>query len=95
MKTYAYSLKLREEMLQELGRKQLELKARMLEKKIQLLEEKRARLQPHRTHDVEIEGQLEELRQALHASRNGESLGLARLAAAQASAEPCEESAAG
>ena len=95
VKTYAYSLKLREEMLQELGRKQLELKARMLEKKIQLLEEKRARLRAHRAHDQEIEAQLEELRQALHASQAGESFGLARLAAEQASAEACEESAVG
>ena len=95
VKTYAYSLKLREETLQELNRKQSELKARMLEKKIQLLEEKRARLRPHRAHDQEIEAQLAELRQALQVSRDTVSIGAVGLAASPANADACEESAVG
>jgi predicted nucleotide-binding protein (sugar kinase/HSP70/actin superfamily) len=66
VKTYAYSLGLREERLQELGRKRAELEARVMQRKIELLEEKQAQVIATRgERDHEIDAQLRALRNAL------------------------------
>jgi predicted nucleotide-binding protein (sugar kinase/HSP70/actin superfamily) len=51
VRTYVYSLRRREEQLEELRQKRVELKSIILEKKLQLLEKKREQLLPSRHTD--------------------------------------------
>ncbi|UCE01804.1 MAG: CoA activase [Candidatus Latescibacterota bacterium] len=78
VKTYAYSLGLREERLQELGRRRVELEMRLLEKRIALLERKREQIRVARNGDTqEIDAQLEALRGELAAALGYEQTALA------------------
>jgi len=55
VKTYAHSLKLHEERLEDVAKKREELQYRMEEKRLQLLELKRAQLAARKQHDPSIE----------------------------------------
>src|SRR6476619_7583996 len=55
VKTYAHSLKLHEERLEDLAKKKEELQYRMEEKRLQLLEMKKAQLDQRKQHDPSID----------------------------------------
>jgi predicted CoA-substrate-specific enzyme activase len=61
VKTYAHSLKLHEEALEDSARKKAELLHRLDEKKLELLELKRAQLKARRADDPALDGQIAEL----------------------------------
>ncbi len=61
MKTYAHSLKLHEEALEDSARKKVELAHRLDEKRLELLQVKKAQLEARKVSDPEIERQIAEL----------------------------------
>ncbi|MGE3630725.1 MAG: BadF/BadG/BcrA/BcrD ATPase family protein [Sandaracinaceae bacterium] len=65
VKTYAHSLKLHEEHLQDLAEKRVELDRRLTEKRLELLSLKKDELARRRRRDPEIEQQIEELTKKL------------------------------
>ena len=62
VKTYAHSLKLHEERLDDVAKKQVELTHRMEEKRLSLLEMKREQLAARQQHDPAIEAQIAEVK---------------------------------
>ena len=58
VKTYAHSLKLHEEALEDGVKKRAELEYSIDKKRLELLERKRAQLEARRTNDPELEGQI-------------------------------------
>jgi activator of 2-hydroxyglutaryl-CoA dehydratase/predicted nucleotide-binding protein (sugar kinase/HSP70/actin superfamily) len=62
VKTYAHSLKLHEERLEDIAQKKEELKFRMEEKRLQLLELKQQQLDARKQHDPSIAALIEETR---------------------------------
>jgi predicted nucleotide-binding protein (sugar kinase/HSP70/actin superfamily) len=62
VKTYAHSLKLHEERLDDLAKKKEELKFRIEEKRLSLLELKKQQLEARKAHDPELERMLAETR---------------------------------
>jgi len=60
VKTYAHSLKLHEERLEDIGKKKEELKFRIEEKRLSLLELKKAQLEAVKKQDSELERMIEE-----------------------------------
>lgn len=65
VKTYAHSLKLHEERLEDLASKKVELERRVTEKKLELLKMKQAQLAQRRRRDPNIEQQITELTERL------------------------------
>ncbi len=65
VKTYAHSLKLHEERLEDLAFKRLELERRVTEKRLELLKMKQTQLAERRRRDPEIEAQIQELTERL------------------------------
>jgi len=61
VKTYAHSLKLHEEALDDSARKKVELAHRLDEKRLELLQVKKAQLEARKVSDPEIERQIAEL----------------------------------
>jgi hypothetical protein len=61
VKTYAHSLKLREEHLEDVAARKAELKRRIDEKRLELLRMKQAQLAKHRRADLGLERQIHEL----------------------------------
>jgi predicted nucleotide-binding protein (sugar kinase/HSP70/actin superfamily) len=62
VKTYAHSLKLHEERLEDVAKKTLELKFRIEEKRLSLLELKQKQLEERKQHDPSLEALLNETR---------------------------------
>jgi hypothetical protein len=60
VKTYAHSLKLHEERLDDIGKKKEELAFRIEEKRLQLLELKKQQLDARKQHDPSIEAMIAE-----------------------------------
>jgi predicted nucleotide-binding protein (sugar kinase/HSP70/actin superfamily) len=60
VKTYAHSLKLHEERLEDVGKKKEELKFRIEEKRLSLLELKKQQLEAVKKQDVDLERMIEE-----------------------------------
>jgi hypothetical protein len=60
VKTYAHSLKLHEERLDDIGKKKQELKYRIEEKRLSLLELKKAQLEAIKKKDADLERMIEE-----------------------------------
>jgi predicted nucleotide-binding protein (sugar kinase/HSP70/actin superfamily) len=83
VKTYAHSLKLHEEALEDAARKKAELAQRIEEKRLELLRLKKAQLDARRITDPEIERQIAETAEKV------------RRYEAPASAEPRREAARG
>ena len=67
VKTYAHSLKLHEERLEDIAKKKIELSRRIDEKRLQLLEMKREQLQVRKQRDPAVDKQIEDLREKLAA----------------------------
>jgi len=67
VKTYAHSLKLHQERLEDLRLKKNELEKRLTEKRIELLQMKQAQLEERRKRDPRIDQMLEALREKLAA----------------------------
>ncbi len=65
VKTYAHSLALHQERLEDLANKKRELARRLDEKRLELLELKRTQLVRKRQHDPAVEAQIAELRERL------------------------------
>jgi len=65
VKTYAHSLRLQQERLEDLGRKRLQLNQRLDEKRLELLEAKQSQLESMKQKDPEIERQIAELGEKL------------------------------
>ncbi len=61
VKTYAHSLKLREEHLEDVAARKAELGRRIDEKRLELLRIKQAQLSEHRRADLQLERQIQEL----------------------------------
>jgi len=61
VKTYAHSLRLRQEHLQDVASRKAELERRIDEKRLELLRMKRAQLSEHRRADLQLERQINEL----------------------------------
>ena len=70
VKTYAHSLKLNEERLEDEAKKKLELKRRLAEKKLQLLEMKRAQMEKRGVSlELSLQRELDSLRSVVEAER--------------------------
>jgi len=67
VKTYAHSLKLHEEALEDTAAKKAELSRRIDEKRLELLQLKKAQLAERRSRDPQLERQIEELGERLRA----------------------------
>ncbi|MAC25411.1 MAG: CoA activase [Myxococcales bacterium] len=65
VKTYAHSLSLYREKLEDVSAKKVELARRVDEKRLELLEMKRAQLEARRERHAALDGQIEELRERL------------------------------
>ncbi|MBX3272156.1 MAG: CoA activase [Sandaracinaceae bacterium] len=65
VKTYAHSLSLHQERLEDLAKKRTELARRLDEKRLELLELKRAELASRRRRDPAVEAQIAEVRERL------------------------------
>ncbi len=63
VKTYAHSLRLREEGLEDVAARKAELERRIDEKRLELLRMKQAQLSQHRRADLQLERQINELTQ--------------------------------
>ncbi|MDH3201400.1 MAG: acyl-CoA dehydratase activase-related protein [Myxococcales bacterium] len=63
VKTYAHSLRLREEHLEDVAARKAELERRIDEKRLELLRMKQAQLSEHRRADLQLERQIKELAQ--------------------------------
>ncbi|MDH3625877.1 MAG: acyl-CoA dehydratase activase-related protein [Myxococcales bacterium] len=63
VKTYAHSLRLREEHLEDVAARKAELERRIDEKRLELLRMKQAQLSEHRRADLQLERQIKELSQ--------------------------------
>jgi hypothetical protein len=61
VKTYAHSLKLREEHLEDVAARKTQLERRIDEKRLELLQMKQAQLAEHRRADLQLERQINEL----------------------------------
>jgi activator of 2-hydroxyglutaryl-CoA dehydratase/predicted nucleotide-binding protein (sugar kinase/HSP70/actin superfamily) len=61
VKTYAHSLKLREEHLEDVAARKEQLEQRIDEKRLELLQMKQAQLAEHRRADLQLERQIKEL----------------------------------
>jgi activator of 2-hydroxyglutaryl-CoA dehydratase/predicted nucleotide-binding protein (sugar kinase/HSP70/actin superfamily) len=61
VKTYAHSLKLREEHLEDIAGRKAQLERRIDEKRLELLQMKQAQLAEHRRADLQLERQINEL----------------------------------
>ncbi|MCZ6807479.1 MAG: acyl-CoA dehydratase activase-related protein [Deltaproteobacteria bacterium] len=61
VKTYAHSLKLREEHLEDIADRKAQLERRIDEKRLELLQMKQAQLAEHRRADLQLERQINEL----------------------------------
>jgi predicted nucleotide-binding protein (sugar kinase/HSP70/actin superfamily) len=61
VKTYAHSLKLREEHLEDVAARKAELERRIDEKRLELLRMKQAQLAQHRQADLQLERQIKQL----------------------------------
>jgi activator of 2-hydroxyglutaryl-CoA dehydratase/predicted nucleotide-binding protein (sugar kinase/HSP70/actin superfamily) len=67
VKTYAHTLKLHEERLQDVRKKKRELEHAIDQKRVELLELRKKQLEARRQNDPELERQLDELRQKVAA----------------------------
>jgi predicted nucleotide-binding protein (sugar kinase/HSP70/actin superfamily) len=69
VKTYAHSLRLREEHLEDLGARKAELQRRIDEKRLELLRMKQEQLASHRRADLGLERQIHELAEKVNQYR--------------------------